>query len=340
MINVERDPVYMAAADWFARLREPDVSVEEMLAWQEWMGERDSHAQAFAQVEQVSAILQKARRPVLAPLSQEAADRYDASVPLSEWREPRRRFQYAIAASIVLASIAVGWVALRQESGELLRTATGENRTVVLADGSKIVLGGNTEVETLFDEKRRDLELRRGEAFFTVAKDPSRPFKVTAGDATVTAVGTEFNVRRGSDRTVVAVVEGRVIVEQTAAPLPLLGGSKGKHAPVSMIAGEETRVSAEGVAAPAPSPDPSAATAWQSGRLAFQMETLRHVLEDVNRYAPKPIVVEDDAVGDLRITATVIGGNVDGLISSMEQAFGLTAIDEVDRIVLRGKPGH
>lgn len=259
-------------------------------------------------------------------------------MPLSDWRAPSRpRLGFAIAASLVIASIAVAWMMLQQKADDVLRTAVGENRTVTLTDGSTVVLGGDTEVEIALDENLRRLKLTHGEAFFTVAEDPSRPFTVRAGAATVTAVGTEFNVRRGTDRTVIAVIEGRVIVERAAlpAPLSLLRGSKPASSAVSVIAGEQTLVNPAGIEAPAPSTNPAAATAWQSGRLAFDQESLRHVLEDVNRYAPKPVVAEDEAIGNLRITATVVGGNVEGLISSMEKAFGLRAVEEPDRIVLR-----
>ncbi len=339
MSNVERDPIYLAAADWFARLREPEVSMEEMLAWQQWMSESEQHAQAFAQIEQVSTTLRFARRPALAPMANDAGDRYDASVPLSVWRAPRR-YRLAIAASLIVGVLGIAGLALRETPPEVLRTAVGENRTTTLADGSKVVLGGDTELQIALGEKLRHIELARGEAFFTVAKDPVRPFKVQAGEATIVAVGTEFNVRRGSDRTVVAVTEGRVIVEPTAfnPPLSLIRSSRLKPAAVPVIAGEQTTVSRTEIAAAAPSADPAAATAWQSGRLAFQLETLHHVLEDVNRYAPKPVVVEDEAVGNVRITATVVDGNVEGLITSMERAFGLEAVEEPHRILLR--PRH
>lgn len=220
-----------------------------------------------------------------------------------------------------------------------MHTAIGENRSVQLADGSQVTLGGDTTLSVALDGKARRIELIRGEAFFKVAKDSSRPFRVHAGDAAVVAVGTEFNVRRGRDRVSVAVVEGRVIVEPETRLLPiaLLREFKPKFTPVDLKAGQQTTAGRGGVEAAAPLADSAAATAWRTGRLAFRLEPLRYVLEDVNRYAGKPIVIEDEFVASLRFTGTVKGDNVKGWISSLQSALSVEAVEEPDRIVLKRK---
>jgi transmembrane sensor len=83
--------------------------------------------------------------------------------------------------------------------------------------------------------------------------------------------------------------------------------------------------------------DPTAATAWQMGRLAFHLQPLRYVLEHVNRYAPKRIVLGEDSLGALVITGTVQRENIDGWIGSLERAFALQASEESDRIVIRSR---
>jgi ferric-dicitrate binding protein FerR (iron transport regulator) len=83
--------------------------------------------------------------------------------------------------------------------------------------------------------------------------------------------------------------------------------------------------------------DPTAATAWQSGRLAFHLQPLRYVLEDVNRYASKPIVFEGGNLGELVITGTVERENIKGWIGSLERAFDLEAVEDEDRIVIRAR---
>src|SRR5262249_44820253 len=118
------------------------------------------------------------------------------------------------AAGIVLAVSALGWATwqMLHSRAPVLATPVGENPVLQLADGSQVTLGGATRVSVHFDERERSLEISQGEALFAVARDSARPFRVRAGHATVTAIGTEFNVRRSTDRVVVAVVEGRVAV--------------------------------------------------------------------------------------------------------------------------------
>jgi len=330
--DAQQDPVHTEAADWFTRLQDPKVSLEETLEWQRWMARDGKHAHAFER-------LNEAWR-VVGQLS-----------PRPEWKEPvraRPRFAFAMAASVLVLVAGAALFAVyggragvfgARSNSTVLATAVGEIRSEWLADGSRVTLGGDSRVEIALGEKARRIELEQGEAFFKVAKDSARPFVVRAGDATVTAVGTEFNVRRGGDHVVVAVVEGRVLVEPSSGvvPMALLRQFKPKLRPVRVSAGEQTVVVGAGVEEASALEDPGAATSWQSGQLAFRGEPLRYVLEDVNRYAAKPIVIEDRAVGDLEITGTVSGDNVAGWVSSLESAFGLEAVEEPDRVVLRRK---
>jgi transmembrane sensor len=342
--EVDRDPIHETAAGWFARLRDSNVSLEDTLAWQAWMQEDPRHAQAFARIEEVSSALQSGPRPDLALAAEVGWDRYDGFVPIRDWRQRRNGPRLlAVAACALGAGIALvlllgrGWLPGIGSAAAAFSTAVGENRTVQLTDGSKVTLGGNTAMKATLDGKSRRVELERGEAFFAVAKDTARPFKVLAGNATVVAVGTQFNVRRGTDRVVVDVVEGRVMVEPASGlvPMVLLRQFRPKLIPVRISAGEEATAGSVEVGPAIRISNLAAATSWQTGRLAFRMQPLRYVLEDVNRYSRKPIVIGDDAIADIRVTGTVMGNNVSGWVASLQSALGIVAVEEKDRTVLR-----
>lgn len=340
-MDIEHDPTHQAAADWLVRLQDPGISVEDTLAWQAWMSESEANASAFARIEEVSQVLRALPAPPPVSARQLAADGYDASVPLKDWSAPHTRrspwMAVALAASVAIAALPLAFWKF-PFSHDTFSTAIGENRSVTLSDGSTIVLGGDTRIDVSLSNKVRAIELTKGEALFKVARDAARPFKVRAGDATIVAVGTEFDVQRGSDRAVVSVTEGRVMVEPAAPMLPaLMHEFMPKLRTVSVAAGQQSIAGSAGIEAATPVEDPAAATAWQWGRLAFRLQPLRYVLEDVNRYAHKPIVLEGDGVGALVVTGTVERENIAGWVESLERAFDLQAAEEADRIVIRAR---
>lgn len=322
---LEQDPVQVAAAEWFVQLQAKDVSEETSLECLRWLSADPRHAEAFARM---AAVWDEPWESLQTPR-----------------KKSTRRVPLLLAASV--AALAAGVVAWFSYSGgveENIRTAVGENRTLALSDGSQVTLGGGTILNTSFTDRTRRMTLLRGEAFFTVAKDKARPFVVEAGDATITAVGTEFNVRRAPDRTVIAVVEGRVRVSTVSLPSPMtwVRAASPQHAPLRLDAGQQAIVDQDGVQSTSRLADPSTATAWQSGQFAFREEPLRNVLEDVNRYSVKPIVIDDASgnadIGDILISGTVLSDSVPGWIASLEGAFDLQAREEAQRIVLSRRP--
>src|SRR5262249_55442924 len=94
-------------------------------------------------------------------------------------------------------------------------TGIGERSLVVLADGSKLTLNTSSAIHADFTGRERRVTLVRGEAYFDVAKDPTRPFIVTARSRNVIAVGTAFDVRLQDRQVKVTLVEGKVRVERT-----------------------------------------------------------------------------------------------------------------------------
>lgn len=353
-VDPERDPIELEAADWVGRLSNSDVSLEQTLAWQEWMNADLRHADAFYRFEQISRALKTIEAPRRPWRWQLARDTYDGSVPLSDWSKRERFSTYAVArkgrlavvtASLVVIAALTAWVMFAavgkgwHSPREVMVTGIGENRKVDLPDGSQITLGGGSRLEWSFTQSQRSLELLQGEALFKVAHDAARPFRVRAGDATVVALGTVFNVRRASDHTVVAVTDGRVVVQPEGHLLPVvvLREFKPKMRPVHVDAGEQTTAGDAGIEKASVMEDVAAATSWQTGRLSFRLQPLRYVLEDVNRYTHKPIRVADERVGSLVISGTVMEDSIGAWVASLEHAFNLVAVEDNGEIMLRAR---
>lgn len=327
----EQDPVHAAAAEWLVRLQDPTLTLDESLEWQRWIEADERHARAFERLENIWD------RPW--------------NVLGSEKRRVERsratRRTWALAASAAGIAAMAGWLLIGNPAGrsaassEVVHTIIGENRTIHLSDGSSVTLGGRSQLAVSMEPRARRLELLTGEAYFTVAKDPGRPFTVRAGGATVTAVGTEFNVRRSSDRVVVAVVEGRVAVapEPPLPPVAWLMRSSARE-PTQLSAGQFVTFAGDEVKETSRLADPATSTAWRSGQLIFREEPLRYAVEDVNRYSPKPIVIADEAIGEIRISGTVLDADVQGWLQTLQSAFGLEIRQEPGRIVLERLPAR
>jgi ferric-dicitrate binding protein FerR (iron transport regulator) len=221
-----------------------------------------------------------------------------------------------IAAQVRWESLAPrtgGWSEARRQSGAItFETAVGELKNVDLRDGSRITLGGGTKLVVDLSARTRSVELIEGEAWFRVAHNPNWPFIVDAGNGAITAVGTAFLVTRDSDLVVVTVTEGAISVR---APPPVSFASV-RHrqtasprtpSPVRVTRGEEVSYHDNGTVTSVVAADTHAATAWTQGRLIFDNQPLRYVIEGVNRYSARHILVTSSA-GRLRFSGVILLG--------------------------------
>jgi len=343
----ETDHLHIEAATWLERLGRPEgkVSAKDISEFCEWRDKDPRHASAFVRLVEVSykvAATSAQRESDLRKLSKDA---YMGDVPLGKVREEprRRRITYVAAASVALAiSLSLALLALGhanfgffasltrgEVSEEVVETPVGDNRTVVLADGSRATLGGYTRMQVAFDKHERTIRLSRGEVYFEVAKEPARNFVVHVGSINVTAVGTAFNVNQAGRKAVVTVTEGGVFVEPAVRPPGVLQLRR-----VRLNAGEQSTVDESGIGEPIAVTDLASILSWQSGRLSFRRRPLADAIRDVNRYASKPLSVATPAIGEISVTGTVAANNIAGWITSLERAFDLKAVEDPDRIIL------
>jgi transmembrane sensor len=200
---------------------------------------------------------------------------------------PVRVSRIAAAAAIVAVS---ALLALGPSRGDL-RTEVGEQRRVMLEDGSVALINTDSRVGVRYADQRRRIVLAQGEAWFQVAKDRERPFVVDAGPVHVQATGTAFSVRRDADGVRVVVSEGHVRVWRDDQPAAL-----------SVAAGQAAFVRP---AQPLPArAEPTAADdvlAWRRGEIVLNGQTVEEAAREFNRYNTRQLVVDDPVVGRERI---------------------------------------
>ncbi len=228
-------------------------------------------------------------------------------------------------------------VSTPREDPNLYTTATGEQSSVPLLDGSLVVLNTRSTLRVAFSEAYRDVHLADGEALFDVAKEAGRPFGVFTGKAVIQVVGTQFNVRTTADGVTVTVVEGVVDVSTAAAEDVVgTGALDGQNSgfdlprPVRLKVGQRAQIksdSAETVIAEALVED---TIAWRQHRLVFNALPLKQVIEEFNRYKDPPVVIEDQTLESLPISGVFRSNNRDSFLqflSRMELAESSTRTD-------------
>lgn len=173
------------------------------------------------------------------------------------------------------------------------RTGIGERRLVTLEDGSSLHLNTDTAVNIAFSADRRDLHLLKGEAAFTVASDPARPFVVKSGTVLTQALGTAFAMRRHAGVITVTVIEHQV---QLGVP------SESALRDLTVHEGEQVRYSADEGFSPVRRIDVGKETAWQRDKVIFDAQPLAEVVEELNRHRHGHIIILNPALRALKVT--------------------------------------
>jgi transmembrane sensor len=260
----------------------------------------------------------------------------------------RRPRWTALAAGLLVAALGtLFWYARAGFAGfHEFETATGEQRTFELEDGSVVSLNTHSRVAVRLTAHAREVRLLRGEALFHVAHDSSRPFLVSTDDAVVQAVGTQFDVYRRDDGTVVAVLEGRVNVT-TAVPAPPASGSaaapvagRGARRAVavrSLGASQEAQVNNEGSVSIREVNNVSDTVAWRERRLIFREQTLAQIVAEFNRYRATPIRLAGGSVGERMYTGVFDADDADSLLQVLARDPALDVDRSGESIIVRSR---
>jgi transmembrane sensor len=296
-----------AAAMWIAR-RCGGVALEQEPGFREWLDGGEANRNAWAEAEKALSCFDGSGDDELLQEMRRKALEAEPDGP--------RKWPAVAAIAACLALVAGGSLMLldrqdrapgpviAQAADPLSRTgspdfvtAKGQQRQISLPDGSRLTLDTDSAVDVAFSTGRRSLVLERGRALFDVERDPKRPFEVRAGDRSVVALGTRFDVRADPDRIRVTLFEGRVAVSRTG------GGSAIELSPGEQF--NQQGASARVVQAPAEED----ALAWRQGLVTFEDETLASAAAELNRYSSKALVVRDPQIAGMRISGAFKAGD-------------------------------
>lgn len=300
-----------AAQHWVLRMQSRECGSREREAFERWRHADPVHDAAFRAVEDVwqrSAAL--ADDPGMDHILRQARH-------LSPERSRLRRAApgLAIAACLLLA-VGVGynrWHLPEEVPSIVYATTIGEQRTVALDDGSRVVLDTDSELQVQYGRRERRLTLLRGRADFQVQHDTDRPFVVLVGDGSITATGTQFHVRTADDASIVTLLEGQVVV---AAQSEERAGDQ-----VTLRAGERVVIRPDGrLGAPErlSETEMAGARGWTKGMLIVRDWPLSRLVAEINRYTTTPIRLADRSLDDLPMSGSFRASDQQSFLLSLE----------------------
>jgi transmembrane sensor len=296
------------ASHWWELLHSESASSSDHREFGEWVARSPERVEAYLETARLVKAIKSPR--LIWPstsaevLIREAKSSSETVLPFSPAqaaasadrrgaRQSPGRLAWAAAAVLL---IGVGLVLFTLGAPQKFRTALGEQRSVLLADGSRVTLNTASTIEVISQRGRREVRLVQGEALFEVAHEATRPFVVRAGNALLRDVGTQFNVDMRSNGTAVTVVEGQVAVDSTAASGSAAAqagyGAADTAEPLILRANDRVVVSPAGVGAPQHGVNAAASVAWTQRRLVFERRPLSEVAEEFNRYNKERIDID------------------------------------------------
>lgn len=321
------------ASDWIAEIGQGELDPAQQAALADWLRESPRNVRELLETtllaqdvrdiplsrEQLDEWVEEARRsrPVI-PFTGSSSALDDAQLDRAPPRNGLRAWAMAASVALVVmisAATYVHWQADRYS------TELGEQRILTLADGSVVTLNTSSTVKVDFSEHRRNIELIEGEAFFRVAHDVTRPFDVTARDATARAVGTQFNVRIAGHTTLVSVVDGIVDVRERHQAQPA-GQAPAVDQALRLHKGEEAAVDAKQTTGGAQPPRvlknaqsaPLRAVAWTRGRVEFEGTPMVDVLSEFQRYREIDVSIAEP-LRQMRLTGSFDAQDVESALA-------------------------
>jgi transmembrane sensor len=323
------------AAEWTTIVDSGEMSEEQRLDFNTWVDEPHNARELGAMRTLVSLIQELPERKAVTlhrmPL---AFARFPA---LTELFENPWRLSGATAA--VLAILIVGaWFTFRPVREYFTQTYTtqkGESRTLVLKDGTVVHLNTESRVRWTGVGKDRRVALELGEVLFEVAHDATRPFVVTVGNSEIRDLATEFDVyRKSNGSVVVTVLSGQVAIKDLG-----IGDNPPAWAERQLKPNEQVEYTSASLIADVHSVDAAKAVRWREGLLETFGQSFSTVVNELNRYSNKQILIADPRVDGTRFK---LGGalgihDIPAALNFIKETAPVVVTDNGDSYVLTFK---
>ncbi|GAB7551257.1 FecR family protein [Novosphingobium sp. 11B] len=334
---IERTDGQLAAAMWVGVL-EGGADERTRARFEKWRGAQPGNGEAFDRMSDTHA-----RLSAVAEVDEILSLRQETLARVVARRKSRTAVRVGLAVSLVVGALVYGVHSLHPGRapqlmadasapvGELFATAVGERMTITLQDGSKISLNTATRMRIAYGPSERHITLESGQAWFEVAHDRRRPFRVLAGGQRIEAHGTAFDVRTAPGRTEVMLAQGRVTVEST--------GQNGVIANIAMNPRELLVASSTGVSVRHVG-DLGRWQSWREGRVLLDNVPLSDAIAEMNRYTSIRLVAADERTARIRMSGSFNAGATQAFLEALAYGFRIDSRQQdPNTIVLHRKWG-
>jgi transmembrane sensor len=337
--GMSSEQIEAAAAAWFAKREGGGWNSADQAQLDAWIDSSTAHRIAFIRL--TTAWERSGRLKALgagvaqglipdrdswgfAPASSASPTDIPGTRALRRSAFPQRILAIAV---VLVAATAAGMTWHFSNRASSYSTAVGAVTTVPLSDGSKVTLNTDSQIHVALASTGRRIELDRGEAFFEVSKDSSRPFVVEIADKRVVAVGTKFSIRRDGNDIRVLVTEGRVRIERRGASdkdlvSQLAAGSLARTARSAVLIDQPTAAQVEQL------------LSWRTGYIVFRDTSLADAVADFNRYNLHKMVIQDPAIEGIRIGGNFRSNDADAFLWLLQSGFPVNVERRGDIIIL------
>ncbi len=328
--NDDFSRVEQEAAVWVLK-NDRGLTPEEQDALTDWLAADPTHKEAYAlhswgwdELDRLAGLHTTQPIPVDEDLLTEAPIEYHAP-------RPRAR-PWMVTGLAMAASVALFFTVNSVFFGDSSAPVADEPVIVYeriqqmhLDDGSRIELNHGARVRTAYTENERAIHLLEGEANFSVAKDPNRPFVVYVSGMRLCALGTVFNVRYDAQTVDLIVTEGRVQLLETddpSTPFTAVETSPIIETSQRAIVNLSTRERGMVVRQLAPT-EIEAELIWRPELIDFNDEYLPIIVDDFNRRNRVQIILNDPALQELKLTSIFWSDNVEAFVRLLESNFNV-----------------
>lgn len=325
-----RHPVRDQAASWLTRIGR-GLSIMERQDFESWIAEpanaREYNAQRYL-LDMSMELKGRLRADVLDSVGEISRAR-------RQWLAPAQLWASGAVTVVALLTVTFSWSVLRSEGyvAQTYQTATGQVRNVVLPDGSIVGLNTQTELEWVGSPSDRRVRLIRGEAYFQVVHDPSRPFRILLAHSQVQVLGTRFDVYQMANGDVrVSVISGTVAVEalDDRQGVPswsrrLTSGQQIEYSPVGLVADVHSIVAPKVIR-------------WREGMLETQGEPLKDFVSDLSRYTSERIVIADPRAATQQVGGAFSVRDINSTLDRLSRIAPVSVTHDADEVVLGYRP--